>query len=156
MGDRFHFRQWGQLMTVDITVIRGDRPIGAARILATTALRYAIPIVLPDHSGEIQIEPARLLRGPGLAASGTIVDIDGREAEVMAVELGEPTRSRSPFWVVIHIRGGDPIRGAVQVTVCATPFVSVADVIAAQQRDVLTMPDDLVIEELRAGGEPTD
>lgn len=144
------------MMSVEITVTRGDRPIGSARMLMTAALRYSIPVALPEWSGEIQLEPSRLLRGPGLPANGTLADPDGQTFEVMAVELIEPTTARAPFWVVIHVKGGDPIRGAVQVTVCATPFVSAASVLADQQRDTLVMPDELVIEELRARGEPTD
>jgi hypothetical protein len=132
--------------TIDITIVRSDRPIGASRLLMATALRYAIPIVLPEWAGEIQIEPSRLLRGCGIPANGDISNPGGDTFHVTAVELTEPTRPRSPFWVVVHVRGGTPIRGAVQVTVCASPITTADEI----------MPDELVIEELRARGEPHD
>ena len=143
--------------SIQVTLVRWDRPIGAARLLATTALRYAIPIAFPTWSGEVQLDPARRIRGHGIAALGTITGLDGESIDVDCVELIEPTRVGSPFWVVVHARGGrDPLRGTTQITTCATQFVSVADVLADQQRDVLTMPDEMVIEELRACKEPID
>ena len=143
--------------SIQVTFVRWERPIGAARLLTNTALRYAIPIAFPTWSGELQLDPARKIRGHGIAAIGTLTGTDGELVDIDCVELIEPTRPTSPFWVVAHARGGrDPLRGAVQVTVCATPFVSVADVLADQQRDVLTMPDEMVIEELQARGEPID
>lgn len=106
------------MTTIEVTIIKQHSHYTAGITLATSALRYAIPIIADGWSGSIQIDPSNPMRGGGYSAQGRIkngnrtldvrsVDLrvtdDGYEASIHGMDEGAWTELSAPVSVAIAV-----------------------------------------------------